>query len=40
MIITNYDPKKMIMEDLSLQMNLFSDLEDEDEQFEYYLKED
>ncbi|MEM1486199.1 hypothetical protein V6615_15210 [Oscillospiraceae bacterium PP1C4] len=40
LIITNYDPKKMIMEDLSFQMNLFSNLEDEDEQFEYYLKED
>lgn len=40
LVITNFDPKKMIIKDFSFQMNLFSDLEDEDEQFEYYLKED
>lgn len=39
-IITNFDPKKMVIKDFSFQMNLFSDLEDEDEQLEFYLKED
>lgn len=40
LIISNYDPEKMKMEDMNFQMNLFSDMEDKEKQFEYYLNED